>query len=108
MIRQVACVASVIHNYEFVTGNLSKSHAFHCCRFVKTHSKWVKLLQPHVLGGRSGFKSVMEQTGKSLISKICVDLELMKTGGSGQGHNEALVTEMCELKDAVKHLTKVI
>jgi hypothetical protein len=103
-----ACVASVIHNYEFVTGNLSKSHAFHGCRFVKTHSKWVTLLQPHVLGGRSGFKSVMEQTGKSLISKICVDLELMKTGGSGQGHNEVLVTEMCELKDAVKHLTKVI
>lgn len=103
-----ACVASVIHNFEFVTRNLSKSHAFHGCRLVKTHSKWVTLLQPHVLGGRSGFKSVMEQTGKSLISKICVDLELMKTGGSGQGHNEALVTELMELKVAVTHLTKVI
>ena len=103
-----ACVASVIHNFEFITGNLSKSHAFHGCRLVKTHSKWVKLLQPHVLGGRSGFRSVMEQTGKSLISKICVDLELMKTGGSGQGRNEALVTELIELKVAVTHLTKVI
>jgi hypothetical protein len=103
-----ACVASAIHNFEFVTGNVSKSHAFHGCRLVKTHSKWLKLLQPHVLGGRSGFRSVMEQTGKSLISKICVDLELMKTAGSGQGHNEALVTELIELKVAVTHLTKVI
>jgi hypothetical protein len=50
----------------------------------------------------------MEQTGQSLISKICVDLELMKTAGSGQGHNEALVTELIELKVAVTHLTKVI
>ena len=103
-----ACVASVIHNYEFVTRNLSKSHAFHGCRLVKTHSKWVTLLQPHVLGGRSGFKSLMEQTGQSLISKICVDLELMKTGRSGHGHNEELLPELIELKVAVKKLTEVI
>jgi hypothetical protein len=106
-----ACVASVIHNLEFVAKNLSKSHAFHGCRLVKTHSQWVKLLQPHVLGGRSGFRSVMEPTGKSLISKICVDLELMKSGGSGlsgQGFNDNVVAEIVELKNAVTHLTKVI
>lgn len=106
-----ACVASVIHNLEFVTKNLSKSHAFHGCRFVKIHLKWAKLLQPHVLGGRSGFKSVMEPSGKSLISNIAVDLDLMKKGGYCQGGidvNEALVSEMVDLKKAVTHLTEVI
>lgn len=107
-----ACVASVIHNVEFITKNLSKSHPFHGCHLMKTRSKWVELLKPHVLGGRSGFKSTMEVTGQSLISKIAVDLEFIRKGGSSDAmsatNTSALVEEMSELRHAVTDLKNVI
>jgi hypothetical protein len=58
-----ACVASAIHNLEFLKKNVSKSHPFHGCHLLKSQLKWVQLLQPHVLGGRSGFKPIMAATG---------------------------------------------
>jgi hypothetical protein len=105
-----ACVASVIHNAEFIMKNLSTSHPFHGCHLMKTQLKWVKLLQPHVLGGRSGFKSIMEATGQSLISKIAVDLEAIRKEGSREAITcpAALVEQMCELQHAVTDLKNVI
>ncbi len=107
-----ACVASVVHNVEFIKKNLSKSHPFHGCHLMKTQSKWVQLLQPHILGGRSGFKPIMEATGQSLISKIVVDLGLIRKGGSSEAisatNNSALVEEIVELRHAVTDLKHVI
>ena len=107
-----ACVASVIHNTDFIAKNLSKSHSFHGCRLLKTQSKWIKLLQPHVMGGRSSFKSILQPTGHSLMSKIAVDLEMIRKGGSGRAtsaaDSQALVEHIVRLETAVTHLTQVI
>jgi hypothetical protein len=70
-----ASVASVIHNMDFLKKNLSVSHPFHGCRLVQAQSRWIKLLEPYVLGGRSGFKSVMDPTGQSLVNRMSVDLQ---------------------------------
>jgi hypothetical protein len=105
-----ACVASVIHNSEFLAKNLSLSHPYHGCRLLKTQSRWVRLLQPYVLGGRSAFKSIMEQTGQSLISRLCVDLHILRhtqhTFAPAQDH--AMLDEMHELRSAVVTLTSVL
>jgi hypothetical protein len=83
-----ASVASVIHNIDFLKKNLSLSHPFHGCRLLHAQSRWINLLQPYVLGGRSGFKSVMDPTGQSLVNRMSVDLQRMA---------EQVVTVLCML-----------
>ena len=105
-----ACVASVVHNHQFIDKNLSSSHPYHGCRLRKTQGRWLSLLQPYVLGGRSGFKSIMQATGQSLISSIAVDLRLVRQRGvscCGTVLDEA-VTEIAELKHAVDRLTQAV
>ena len=105
-----ACVASVVHNSQFLDKHMSLSHPYHGCRLRKTQGRWVSLLQPYVLGGRSGFKSVMEATGTSLISNIAVDLRFVRqhgVTGCVAGLDEA-VAEIAELKHAVVRLTQVV
>jgi hypothetical protein len=105
-----ACVASVIHNSEFLAKNLSLSHPYHGCRLLKVHSRWVRLLQPYVLGGRSAFKSILEQTGQSLISRLCVDLHVLrhKQHNAGPAQDQAMIDTMHDLQSAVVTLTNVI
>ncbi len=105
-----ACVASVVHNADFLDKNLSSSHPYHGCRLRKSQKRWVALLQPYVLGGRSGFKSMLEATGKSFISNICVDLRFLRqqsVAGGGAALDQA-VTEIFEMKRAVERLTNVV
>jgi len=105
-----ACVASVVHNSQFLDKHMSSSHPYHGCRLRKTQGRWVSLLQPYVLGGRSGFKSIMDATGQSLISSIAVDLRLIRQrgiSGCGAGFDEA-VAEIADLKRTVVRLTQVI
>jgi len=104
-----ACVASVIHNSEFLSRNLSLSHPYHGCPLLKVQSRWVRLLQPYVLGGRSAFKSLLEQTGQSLISRLCVDLHALRhKQHTGTASNQAMIDEMHELRCAVVTLTTVL
>jgi hypothetical protein len=105
-----ACVASVVHNADFLDKNLSSSHPYHGCRLRKSQKRWVALLQPYVLGGRSGFKSVMEATGQSLISSISVDLRLLRQQGvaGGCAALEQAVNEISDLKHSVERLTCVV
>ena len=105
-----ACVASVVHNSHFLDKHISSSHPYHGCRLRKSQSRWVSLLQPYVLGGRSGFKSVMDATGHSLISSIAVDLRLVRQRGvscCGTMLDEA-VAEIAGLKQAVDRLTHAV
>lgn len=105
-----ACVASVVHNSHFLDKHISLSHPYHGCRLRKSQARWVSLLQPYVLGGRSGFKSVMDATGHSLISSIAVDLRLVRQRGvscCGTVLDEA-VAEIAGLKQAVDRLTHAV
>jgi hypothetical protein len=105
-----ACVASVVHNSHFLDKQISSSHPYHGCRLRKSQARWVSLLQPYVLGGRSGFKSVMDATGHSLISNIAVDLRLVRQRGvscCGTVLDEA-VAEIAGLKQAVDRLTHAV
>ena len=104
-----ACVASVIHNSEFLARNLSLSHPYHGCPLLKVQSRWVRLLQPYVLGGRSVFKSLLEQTGQSLISRLSVDLHALRhKQHTGTASNQAMLEEMHELRCAVVTLISVL
>ena len=104
-----ACVASVIHNRGFLSKNLSLSHPFHGCPLLKVQSRWVRLLDPYVLGGRSAFKSLLEKTGQSLISRLCVDLHALRhKQNNGIEGNQAILDEMHELRCAVVTLTSVL
>jgi hypothetical protein len=105
-----ACVASVVHNTAWLDKNLSPSHPYHGCRLRQSQKRWVALLQPYVLGGRSGFKSMLEATGKSFISNICVDLRFLRqqsVAGGGAALDQ-VVAEISEVKRAVEHLTSVV
>jgi hypothetical protein len=105
-----ACVASVVHNAAWLDKNLSPSHPYHGCRLRQSQKRWVALLQPYVLGGRSGFKSMLEATGKSFISNICVDLRFLRqqsVAGGGAALDQ-VVAEISEVKRAVEHLTSVV
>jgi hypothetical protein len=105
-----ACVASVVHNAAWLDKNLSSSHPYHGCRLRQSQKRWVALLQPYVLGGRSGFKSMLEATGKSFISNICVDLRYLRqqSVAGGSAALDQVVTEISEVKRAVEHLTSVV
>ena len=105
-----ACVASVVHNAAWLDKNLSSSHPYHGCRLRQSQKRWVALLQPYVLGGRSGFKSMLEATGKSFISNICVDLRFLRqqsVAGGGAALDQ-VAAEISEVKRAVEHLTSVV
>ena len=105
-----ACVASVVHNAAWLDKNLSSSHPYHGCRLRQSQKRWVALLQPYVLGGRSGFKSMLEATGKSFISNICVDLRFLRqqSVAGGSAALDQVVAEISEVKRAVEHLTSVV
>lgn len=105
-----ACVASVVHNAAWLDKNLSSSHPYHGCRLRQSQKRWVALLQPYVLGGRSGFKSMLEATGKSFISNICVDLRFLRqqSVAGGGAALDKVVAEISEVKRAVEHLTSVV
>ena len=105
-----ACVASVVHNIDFLDKNMSSSHPYHGCLLRKSQKRWVNLLQPYVLGGRSGFKSVLEETGQSMMSNMAVDMRLLRqqsVAGGGAALDQA-VAEISGMKRAVERLTHVV
>jgi len=99
-------VASVIANADFLKKKLSRSHPLHGCALFTTCSKWIGILQPHVLGGTGCFKSVLDATGKSIISNLAHDVAMLRkqqlASGPGIGaashDTEQVIQEMMLLR----------
>jgi len=99
-----ACVASVIHNSDFLSRNLSQSHPYHGCPLAQSSVKMGAFTTTVRARGRSAFKSLLEQTGQSLISRLCVDLSALRhMQQTGTASNQAMIDEMHELRSRSCH-----